>query len=176
MDNQGNPCAKAVAYEVYHQQDGGLERLVATVRDTTYVLRAEMGVRHRIRVRGVDSHGRQGEWSESSDELYFEPPQAGALVPQAPQLRPNIPNPFNPQTRIVYGVPEGVGTWATLTLEIFDLNGRRVKILEPQRRPGWHSILWDGTDDGGRAQPTGQYITRLVCGDLVETWKMTMVK
>ena len=40
----------------------------------------------------------------------------------------------------------------------------------------WTSQQSQGDDDSGRAQPAGQYLTRLTCGQRVETWKMTMIK
>ncbi len=48
--------------------------------------------------------------------------------------------------------------------------------MEVERTPGWHEVVWDGTDDGGRVQATGMYVTRLVVGAMVETQKMTMLK
>ena len=176
VDNSGNVRAPAVAYKVFHQRDGGVERLIATVEDTNFVLQADPGVRHRIRVCGVDAEGRLGDMSEFSDEVYFEIQESGETVPPAPDLRQNFPNPFNPETTIMYGVPENLPASAVVAIEIFNIDGRRIRILQPNTSPGYHTINWDGKDDQGRPQPTGQYITRYTCAGQVRTTKMTMVK
>jgi hypothetical protein len=176
IDEDGHVRAPAVAYKVFHQRDGGIERLIATVNDTTFMLQADPGVRHRIRVCGVDEEGRLGDVSEFSDEVYFEIQESGEMVPQTPDLRPNFPNPFNPETTIMYGVPENLPAGAVVAIEIFNIDGRRIRVLQPNTSPGYHSVSWDGRDDQGRVQPTGQYITRYTCGGQVRTSKMTMVK
>ncbi len=176
VDDHGRVRAPAVAYKVFHQRDGGVERLIATVTDTTFVLPADPGIRHRIRVCGVDEEGRLGDVSEYSDEVFFEIQESGEMVPPAPDLRQNFPNPFNPETNIVYGVPENLPAGTVMAIEIYNLNGRRVRLLRPDMSPGYHTISWNGKDDLGRVQPTGQYITRYICGGQVRTSKMTMVK
>ena len=178
IDGEGGLHAPAVEYEVYHQADGGQIELVATVTDTVYTLPAQRGVRHRIRVLGVDVTHRPGELSEWSEELYFEDeiPPTSEMVPGAPDLRPNYPNPFNPATTIVYGVPESTGGMARVSLEIYDILGRRVRVLRPSTASGWHEIQWHGVDDYGQLVPTGQYIIRFSCNGRVTTNKMTLVK
>ena len=176
-DAQGNPCAEAVSYEIYYQRDGGLETLIAAVDDTSFVLIADPGARHRIRVRGVDKDGRPGALSPWSAEVYFETPGRSAdQVPPVGSLRPNYPNPFNPETHIVYGVPDDVQSLTSIKLAIFDLKGQRVRTLKPERTPGWHTATWNGQDDFGRMMPTGQYLTLFSCDGQVTSSKMTMVK
>lgn len=176
VDGQGNARPEAVEYEVYLSRDGGLDQRVATVvGDTTYVLSADPGVLHRIRVAGVDAAGQLSPVSEWSDPIYFEETRDSA-VPGAASLEQNYPNPFNPETRVVYGIPADVTQGDRVQLSVFSIDGRMVRTLDVDRTPGWHEVVWDGTDDRGRAQATGLYVTRLVVGAMVETQKMTMVK
>jgi len=91
-------------------------------------------------------------------------------------LKANYPNPLNPQTRIVYGVPETIKSSDPVRLEIFTLQGHRVKTLTVDRTPGWHEVTWDGKDERGRVTSAGMYVTRFVVGTSVQTGKMTMVK
>jgi flagellar hook assembly protein FlgD len=91
-------------------------------------------------------------------------------------LRPNYPNPFNPETNIVYGIPPELDDESRLVLEVYDLRGERVRQLPPESGAGWHTVRWDGCDDVGSPRPSGQYLIRLACGPTVKTWKMTMVK
>lgn len=176
VDGQGNDRPEAVEYEVYLSRDGGFDELIATVvGDTTFTLSASPGVVHRIRVAGLDASGRTSQKSEWSDPLFFEDSR-GSAVPGAAALGQNYPNPFNPETRLVYGIPGDITSSEQVHLDIFSVDGRLVKTMEVERTPGWHEVVWDGTDDRGRVQATGMYVTRLVVGAMVETQKMTMLK
>lgn len=163
-------------YNVYQIEDGGSPHLVGTPSDTVFVLSATRGVRHRIQVSGVALDGREGPLSLPSDEVFFEIPQTGDEMPPAPLLRPNFPNPFNPQTTIAYGVPENVAPGEPLSLEVYDLRGQLVRRLPVNRAPGWHGVLWNGADESGSVRGSGQYLVLFRCGGAVSTWKMTMLK
>jgi len=177
-DLQGNQLPSAVGYQVWMREDAEAPRLVATVlADTTYILTVQAGVVARLRVCGVAGDGATSEMSAWSDPVYFESEnRSGETVPSTASLRGNYPNPFNPQTVIRYGVPEDVTPGLTIRLEIFTIAGRRVRTLEVNRTPGWHDVIWDGTDNNGRTLATGMYVSRFVVGDKVATGKMTMLK
>ncbi len=168
--------APVTHYNVYQIEDGGSPRLVGTAGDTVYVLAAARGVRHRLQVSGVALNGREGPLSVPSEEIFFEIPQTGDELPPAPLLRPNYPNPFNPQTTIAYGVPENADAGAPLSLEVYDLRGHLVRRLPVEDSPGWHAAVWNGTDESGAVRGSGQYVVRFRCGGAVKTWKMTMLK
>ncbi len=172
----GVPKPAAAFYEVFILRGADGEAFAATVEDTVWTLDAEPDVMQRICVRGVDADGNASPFSEWSDPVYFEGQGTDGLVPPAPELPPNYPNPFNPETRIVYGVPENLDESATLRLEIFTVDGRRVRSFDVDRAAGWHEVAWDGRDDHGQPSAAGTYITRYAAGSLVKTGKMTMVK
>ena len=68
------------------------------------------------------------------------------------------PNPFNPRTTISYSVART----GPIQLEIYDVRGRRVRVLADGWRPvGEHSSSWDGLDDRGQPVASGVYFTRL---------------
>jgi len=176
-DADGNPLADAVQYDVWLRRGANDEVLIATVRDdTTYTLAAEAFIVQRIRVCGYDEHGRQSPLSEWSEPVYYETGRSGETVPPAGRLRPNYPNPFNPETRIVYGVPEELPYGAPVQLEVLDLQGKRIRMFQIDRTPGWHEVAWDGKNDRGIPQATGLYLTRFICGTTVDVRKMTMLK
>jgi hypothetical protein len=180
QDADGEPLAEAVRYDVYLQRAGGPETRIATVEsDTVYTLAAERGVVQRIRVIGHDAAGRPSEPSEWSDPIYFavqRGSEGAGEPPAAATLNRNYPNPFNPETIVSYGVPEGLSTGTRQALEIFNLRGVRIRSFPVETSPGWHEVTWNGLDDHGRLQPTGTYVARYVCGDEVQVTKMTMVK
>jgi hypothetical protein len=81
-------------------------------------------------------------------------------VPQPVRLLAAAPNPFNPR---------GYLRWESDLVtadrvEIFDLQGRRHRVENlPSRAPGGREFMWDGTDQAGRALPSGIYLYRLTC-------------
>jgi hypothetical protein len=175
VDDQGRHAA-AVKYVVSQERDGGVPEMATTVTDTHCVLRLETGVRYRIRVAGIDADDRQGPWSQWSPVVTINAPGTGETAPLGPGLRPTYPNPFNPETTIVYGVPESVSGGSAISLEIYDIHGRRVRTLPVNRQPGWYEIQWSGLDDAGQRVPSGQYIVRFCCDGQSRTTKMTIVK
>ncbi len=177
FDEDDGNLSPAVQYEVWLKKGSAPEELLITQRsDTTYVLSAEPGVVQRLRVRGIDEFGRLSEMSDWSDPLYFEGGRSGETPPAAAKLRPNYPNPFNPETRIVYGVPDAIDNGDPARLDIYNLAGVRIRTFEVDRSPGWHELTWDGTNDHGQTQATGMYVTKFTVGAMVSTHKMTMVK
>jgi len=93
-------------------------------------------------------------------------PEAG--LPTSPWLSPNYPNPFNPETRIRFGVP-GTGY---VRLSVIDLLGREVAVLvDEQRGAGRYTETWDARD-----LPSGSYFTRLTVGSTSITRKLVLLK
>jgi hypothetical protein len=89
-------------------------------------------------------------------------------------LMQNSPNPFNPNTRIVYEVP-GTGR---VTLRVYDVKGKLVRnLVDGEQEAGPHAITWNGRDETGRRAVTGVYLYRLTfAGEIVDTKKMLMLK
>ncbi|MDO9695431.1 MAG: FlgD immunoglobulin-like domain containing protein [Candidatus Latescibacteria bacterium] len=167
---------EAVSYNVWVSRNGDAPRIEATARDTAWTLEASVGVEYRVFVQGVDALERDGAMSPPSDVVYLpelQPEQDGP--PSFAGLRPNYPNPFNPETTIRYGVPAGAQD-QRIALELYDIRGQRVRSFQPAETPGWHTMVWNGRDDSGTLLSSGHYIVRLVCGGRESTWKMTMLK
>ena len=58
----------------------------------------------------------------------------------------NFPNPFNPETTIAYGLPEG----AEVRLFIYNVLGQQVRTLvDGWQPPGHYVVVWDSTNDTG---------------------------
>jgi cytochrome c peroxidase len=89
------------------------------------------------------------------------------------RLGPNVPNPFNPETRIRFVMPRR----AAVTLSVYDLHGRLVQTLvDGVHDGGEHWIVWRGRDAQGREMPSGIYVYRLNSGGITETNKMVLLK
>lgn len=74
------------------------------------------------------------------------------------RLFANQPNPFNPRTALRFSLARRQQT----SLAIYDVSGRRVRdLVDDTLDSGMHEIVWDGTDDAGRALAAGVYWSQL---------------
>jgi hypothetical protein len=95
------------------------------------------------------------------------------LVPDDLTLWPNYPNPFRGSTTIEYTLP----TDAHVTLEVYDVLGRRVATLvDDRKRSGLHTLQWDGTGGAGQPLASGIYFGRIIVDGRTATRKMTIIR
>ncbi|MCP4568436.1 MAG: S8 family serine peptidase, partial [FCB group bacterium] len=88
-------------------------------------------------------------------------------------LAQNYPNPFNPATTLSFSLPRT----GEAVLEIFNILGRRVKVLHDGRlAAGKHNFVWDGTDRENKTVAGGIYFYRLRYDDTSLTKKMLLLK
>ena len=96
------------------------------------------------------------------------------LVPLEYSLIQNYPNPFNSTTKITYNLREK----SRVTLEIFDILGRKVDILINNELlgPGKHTAIWDGINFNGNNTSSGIYIYRIRANDFQDSKMMVQLK
>lgn len=83
-------------------------------------------------------------------------------------LGPNVPNPFNPVTRIGYYVPKQ----SFVTLSVYDVTGRLLeRLVSGVRTAGEYDVSWDA-----KGLASGIYFYRLEAGDFAQTRKMILLK
>jgi hypothetical protein len=106
-------------------------------------------------------------------ELSLAFPPAANDLPVEAELRQNFPNPFNPETTFEFVVPgDGSGAGVMVTLDVYDLLGRRVAGLVSARLPaGPHQATWNA----GR-YPDGVYYCRYQAGGVMKTRKLLLIK
>ena len=114
--------------------------------------------------RSVQVWGGSGTGTATEDDI------ARALL----HLAQSYPNPFRQSTTIDYTVEQA----APVTLDIYDLLGRRVRRLveAASHPPGPHRAVWDGRDDSGTPVSSGTYFYRLRVGDAVTSKQAIRVK
>jgi subtilisin family serine protease len=146
--------------------EGSGER--ATTTDTFFTYNITASRDYRFWIDAIYDGGR----SDSSNnytvtvDLSTDPWLAG--IPKEFYLAQNYPNPFNPETRLEYGLPHA----AFVTIEIFDLLGRQVAMLQNARQEaGVHIVNFNGTALG-----TGVYICRLQADSFRAVRKMLLMK
>mgnify|MGYP000938694870 CR=1 FL=1 len=95
------------------------------------------------------------------------------ILPEVFALHQNYPNPFNPVTTIRYDVPEQ----SHVTMEIYNLLGQKVATLvNGIQEPGYHAIMWNGTNMSGAAMSSGMYFYHIQAGDFRSVKKLILVK
>ena len=119
------------------------------------------------------SPGRVPPWPQYNHDarhtgLATNPPFTGVepapLPPRVLEFAPPAPSPARASTVVSYAVPaDRAGT--ALEIGVYDLGGRRVKVLERgTARVGRHTATWDLRDQGGSLAGAGVYFIRLSLG------------
>jgi len=90
------------------------------------------------------------------------------------RLAQNHPNPFNPQTTIVYELERTGPVW----LRVHDVSGRLVRTLVAGTvvESGLRQAAWRGEDDGGRAVAAGVYFYRIEATGFSATRRMVLIR
>ena len=78
------------------------------------------------------------------------------VLPAVFRLGTGYPNPFSRSAAFRFEIPKGAGR---VTLDVYDISGRRVRRLVDERRaPGRYQAEWDGSNDAGHVTPPGIYL------------------
>jgi len=89
------------------------------------------------------------------------------------RLAPNVPNPFNPTTRLEFELPAA----GHVELSVVDVAGRHVTTLvDGPRAAGRHATVWDGRNAAGRPMASGVYVVQLHSGDRMEMRRIVLVR
>ena len=89
------------------------------------------------------------------------------------KLGQNMPNPFNPTTRIGYSLSIA----STAQLMITDVRGRVVRTLvQTHQEAGDYVAIWDGRDDHGHRVASGVYFYHLKAAGRVESRRMVVAR
>jgi hypothetical protein len=80
----------------------------------------------------------------------------------------NYPNPFNPETNIIFELPKA----ERVVVEIYNLNGEKVATLvDGNFGAGTHELSWNAA-----AESSGLYFCRFQAGQHSQTLKLILVK
>ena len=88
-------------------------------------------------------------------------------------LAPAYPNPFNPETILTCEIPKT----SDMRLSVYASTGQYIRTLMDAERPaGIYSVVWDGTDDAGRAVASGAYLCRMEAGEYRAVCKLILAR
>lgn len=95
-------------------------------------------------------------------------------IPLITDLEYNYPNPFNPETTIRYSLAKDN---TPVSLIVYNSKGQEVKtLINSIAKSGYHSIVWNGTDNQNKPLSNGIYFYRLKTPEKTFTRKMVMLK
>ncbi len=106
--------------------------------------------------------------------FYFDPSAVPTRPDVAAELKPAVPNPFNPSTRLAWELDQP----GVVSLRIYDVAGTLVRSLVRglELSAGPHETVWRGLDDHGRPQPSGVYFYRLEVNGRSLTRRMALIR
>jgi hypothetical protein len=127
--------------------------------------------RYYYKIVAFDIHGNE------SDVVLVSPDGVtGEETPDTPlasYLSQNFPNPFNPLTRIDFGLKAR----GAVSLRIYDVAGRLVRVLvDEERGAGHYTEEWNGRDNNGRTVASGIYFYAIEAGGFRQTRKMVLLR
>ncbi|MBC8345550.1 MAG: T9SS type A sorting domain-containing protein [Candidatus Marinimicrobia bacterium] len=94
---------------------------------------------------------------------YFRMGPKTLIVPGQTALQQNYPNPFNPITTIEYDLGFVDGPLQKVTLTVYDILGRNVRVLVNQQQGiGRYRLKWNGKDQNGVPVSSGIYFVHLL--------------
>ncbi len=124
------------------------------------------------RVRGFEeSTGSFGRWSNSGNIHYTFVTDVKDVIdiPKNFALN-NYPNPFNPSTNIVFGIP--AQNSEVITIAIYNILGEKLtELLSERKSPGWYKKIWDASNF-----PSGIYLCIITDGKHRLLHKLSFIK
>jgi len=122
-------------------------------------------------VTANDVHDNEGdpsnEASVSTVTGIGDTPALAAL-----SVLPNHPNPFAGATLLRIGLPKA----SDITVEVYDVTGRRLRSLAVSGVAGWQNVAFFGHDDAGRPLPSGVYFYRISARGFMVQDKMVIAR
>jgi hypothetical protein len=138
--------------------------------DLTEWITLEIGHTYMIEVSAVYD---LGESERVEIEYTYEGTDADEPIVSTTKLLGNYPNPFNPETNILFSLKSA----GQVAIEIFNIKGEKIRSLTCEEFPaGNHTIVWDGKNDKGNIVSTGVYSYRMITDDQTDIKKMLLIK
>ena len=163
-------------YAVYRSTDPefvlGEENMIGSSEGPEFADDVEELGDYYYAVTALDLHENESDPSELVNVTLLNLEDIRGL-PEVFTLHQNYPNPFNPSTQIQYALP----TDANVTIAIYDLVGRQIRTLVNQQvTAGYHSTLWNATNNMGSPVSAGVYIYTITANDFRDVKKMILLK
>ena len=130
-----------------------------------------MGAGYYYKVSARDIHENESGFATLAPDQAT--PVENPVLSHRNALYQNVPNPFNPRTRVIFETArEG-----EVTLRVYDTAGRLVRtLLSETMAAGRHEATWDGRDGQGRVAASGAYFVQLKTTGFTQSRKVLLSK
>lgn len=160
-------------FNIYRRLDGNDFELLATTTELSYEdILIEAG-EYEFFITAMYDQENESEAS-NIEMIYWDGTNSDdPLIPNINALYQNLPNPFNPTTRINYDLKQDT----KVVLEIYNIKGQKVmQLVNDEKTAGQHSVYWNGKDDFNKSVSSGIYFYKIQAGNFRETKKMLLMK
>ncbi|MCD6097846.1 T9SS type A sorting domain-containing protein [bacterium] len=121
-----------------------------------------------VTIESFCDFGHHEPYTLCQDVVIYDIWEQSGAIPRTPVLFQNRPNPFNPITEIVFGLPEE----DEIELAVFNINGQKLSTLASGRvSAGFHRLSWNAKD-----LPSGIYIYQLKTSNYRISKRMLLVR
>lgn len=145
----------------------------AGTRQNVVITGLNPGMKYYFAIKSIDEHGNWSPISNVVSKIVPAAVDAGDLQGAPLAFSAPRPNPARGSATFDFGLPES----RAVSLEIFDLSGRRVRAIElGTRAPGRHTTTWDLRDGEGRSVGAGLYLVRALLGESRFVQRVTVVR
>ena len=94
-------------------------------------------------------------------------------MPDSFVLGQSYPNPFNPSTKIGYGLPRD----GQVEIAVYNLLGQKIRTLVSGfETAGYRHVTWDGRTDESQLVPSGMYFYVMESGNFRDVKKVMLLK
>ena len=131
-----------LSFRYYNSQD---DEIVEYLESVDYTANMNVG-------SGLNSFGLSSEF----------------IIPTEFSLDRAYPNPFNPVTKLSFGIPVEL----KVSIDIYNIQGRLIETLvSGHMDAGYHSVIWNAENHS-----SGMYFVKMVAGDYISNQKLMLVK
>jgi hypothetical protein len=165
--------------QIYLSYDGGANysHTIATSEenDGSFIWTVPDSVSTACRIRIIARDGAGLAMFDDSGDFAI---QTATPVPEVPgierfSLHQNVPNPFNPATRIAFDVPHK----SRVKISVYDAAGKLVGVLADRVfETGRREVVWDGRDAFGKSAASGVYFCRMNADGFTATRKIVLLR
>jgi len=121
----------------------------------------------------LDPNGPIGLLAQQDITIITGVAEKQAEIPSEFTLKANYPNPFNPETRIGYGLEKN----RDVAVVIYNVVGQQVRVLTAgHQSAGWHTLNWNGCDDNGKPLSSGVYFLQVRTEIISKVSKMLLLR
>ncbi len=110
----------------------------------------------------------------SGTEVFVDSLRIESIEPSGISLLKNAPNPFNHETKIVFGLDRA----QKISLKIYNILGQKIRTLIDWQfyKAEYHHLRWNGINDYGNSVNSGTYFLQLVSEDGTAVVKLLYIK